>query len=388
MNVRSGQWLARSLAAGGSLLIIVLGLVACGGDEAVGGGGAADAEVQVAEAGPASGELTISNWPGYVDPGQNGTLAEFEDETGIKISYIEDINSNTGFFGKMQPQLERGDSGGRSIFIVTGYLAKQMWDLGYLQEIDHADVPAVFDNLRTSLPTPVLDPDRRYTVPWQGGMTGLSVNTAEAPDITSVNDLFDPKYKGRVSMTIDIHETPPLVMMADGIDPREATPEQWLDAIEKIADAADSGQIRAFATNDYTEDMTSGNTVAAIGYSGDGSLIANEDVEWRMPDDGCVIWSDDMVIPVGAPNTAAALEFMNFVYDPEVQADIAAYVNYLTPVEGVEDVFAKENPELLKNELIFPDDEFTSECIAQLSPPGTPEQVREVEDAWAEVVSG
>lgn len=372
----------------GAVLLGAAGVIGCGGGDTVGGGGKGEEKVQVAKAGKPSGELTISNWPGYVDPGKKGTLAEFEAATGVKIKYIEDINGNSELFGKMQPQLERGESGGRSIFVVTGYMARQMWDLGYLQEIDHADLPTVFQNLRKSLPTPVLDPKRRYSIPWQGGMTGISVNTKEAPDINSIKDLFDPKYKGRVSMTNDIHEVPPLIMKADGIDPETATTEDWLAAIEKVGAAAEAGQIRAFASNDYTEDMTSGNTVAAVGYSGDGGLIANDDVEWRMPDEGCIFWSDDMVIPIGAPNTEAAIEFMNFVYDPDVQADIAAYVNYLTPVEGVEDVFAEKNPKLLENELIFPSEKFTKKCTAQLSPPGTPEQVRKVEEAWADVTSG
>ena len=114
-------------------------------------GGGNDAEVTTAEAGPVKGELTISNWPGYIDPGKNGTVAEFEDETGVSVDYIEDVNSNDEFFGKLQPQLEQGESGGRSIFVVADYMAKQMYDLGYLQEIDHADLPTVFENL---LPQP------------------------------------------------------------------------------------------------------------------------------------------------------------------------------------------------------------------------------------------
>ncbi len=368
------------------LLIATLGLAACGGDDTVGGG--SDEEVKTAESGPVEGKLTISNWPGYIDPGKNGTVAEYEQETGVEVDYIEDVNDNAAFFGKLQPQLDSGESGGRSIFVLTDWMAKQMYDLGYLQEIDHADVPTAFENILPTVESPNLDPERNYSIPWQSGMTGIWVNKQEAPDITSVNDLFDPKYKGRVTMLTELPDTVPLVMAADGIDPPTATKEDWLAAIDKIREAADSGQIRRFTGNDYTEDITSGNVVAALGWSGDGYLIENPDAEWRMPDEGCNIFTDNMVIPVGAPNPAAALDFMNFVYQPEVQADIAAWVNYVTPVAGVKEELAKEDPKLAEDQLIFPDEEFTSECWTGLVPPGSPEDVREVQEAFEDVVSG
>ena len=154
-----------------------------------------------------SGELTISNWPGYIDPGPNNTVAEFENKTGVSVDYIEDVNENEGFFGKMQPQLEQGESGGRSIFVVTDWMAKQMYDLGYLQEIDHADLPTVFENMRPQLESPAFDPGRKFSVPWVSGMGGLWVDTAKAPEIRSVNDLFDPKYKGKVTMLGELRET-------------------------------------------------------------------------------------------------------------------------------------------------------------------------------------
>ena len=91
--------------------------------------------------------MTISNWPGYIDPGKDGTVAEFEKTDGVDTNYIEDVTGNTQFFGKLQPQLERGDSGGRSLFVVTDWLAKQMYDLGYLEQLDHADLKTVFQNI-------------------------------------------------------------------------------------------------------------------------------------------------------------------------------------------------------------------------------------------------
>jgi spermidine/putrescine transport system substrate-binding protein len=370
-----------SIATVVAALTLALGLAACGGG---GGGGNETGEATTAKGGPAKGDLTISNWPGYIDPGSDGTVAEFENETGVSVDYIEDINSNDGFFGKLQPQLEQGESGGRSLFVVADYMAEQMHDLGYLQEIDHADLPTVFDNLLPSLESPAFDPERKFSVPWQGGMTGIWVDTSKAPDIKSVNDLFDPKYKGKVTMLDELRETPALVMLAEGVDPATASAEEWLTAIDKLDAAADSGQIRRFTGNDYTEDLTAGNIVAAIGWSGDASLIENENAEWRMPTEGCVKWSENMVIPVGAPNTAAALAWMNFAYRPEVAANITAYVEYISPVQGVKEILEKRGSDLAKSEIVFPTDEFTRNCTGQNTPP----DLEQVNEAWQNVLTG
>ncbi|HEX7060266.1 MAG TPA: spermidine/putrescine ABC transporter substrate-binding protein [Solirubrobacterales bacterium] len=371
----------RVVAAAVAVVVLALGVAACGGDTVGGGNNEA---VTTAKGGPVTGSLTISNWPGYIDPGPNGTVAEFENDTGVSLDYIEDVNDNEAFFGKMQPQLEQGQSGGRSIFVLTDWMAKQMYDLGYLQEINHNDLPTVFANLVPTLESPSFDPQRKFSVPWQSGMTGIWVDTSKAPDVRSVNDLFDPQYKGKVTMLTEMRDTVPLVMKADGIDPAEATTQDWLDTIDKIKEAADSGQIRRFTGNDYTEDLTAGNVVASIGWSGDASIIENENAEWRMPTQGCMLWSDNMVIPVGAPNTAAALGWMEFVYQPEVAADLTKYITYVSPVDGVQDVIAKQDPQLAKDPLVFPSAEFQRNCSTQDSPP----DVEPVNEAWQAVITG
>jgi spermidine/putrescine transport system substrate-binding protein len=375
------------LALAFACLAAALGVAACGDDDTV--GGAREGEVQVAESGPVEGEFTISNWPGYIDPGKDGTVAEFEEETGVSIKYIEDINDNVQFFGKMRPLLDQGKSGGRDLVVVTDWMAARMHDLGYLQELNPDDIPTALGTLAPQFESEgAYDPDHKFSVPWQGGMTGIWVNTSEADEITSINDLFDPKYKGRVTMLQELRDTVPLVMRAQGVDMEEATKEDWLAAIDKIGEAADSGQIRRFTGNDYTEDLTSGNAVASIGWSGDAFLIGREDVEWRRPVEGCNLWFDTMAIPVGAPNTAAALEFINFVYEPQVQADIAEFVNYVTPVEGVREILAERDPKLAQDPLIFPDDQFIADCIPFTEPPGDDADVAEVEEAYQDVVSG
>jgi spermidine/putrescine transport system substrate-binding protein len=374
-------WAWRGVVAAVAALALALGLAACGGG---GGGGGSSEDAPTAKAGPVKGDLTISNWPGYIDPGEDGeegTIAEFEKETGVNVKYIEDVNDNEEFEGKLRPQLEQGDSGGRSIFVVTDWMAKQMYDEGFVQEINPDDLPTVFENMASNLRDPSFDPGRKFSIPWQSGMTGIWVDKSKAPDIKSINDLFDPKYKGKVTMLSEMRDTVALVMKAEGVDPAEATNEDWLAAIDKVDAAADSGQIRRFTGNEYNEDLNAGNVVASIGWSGDASIINNDNAEWIMPAEGCVLWSDNMVIPVGAPNTPAALGWMEFVYQPEVAVKLAEYITYVSPVEGIKEL---ASPELAKNPLVFPTPEFQKDCSTQVSPP----DVAEVEKAWQDVLTG
>ncbi len=352
------------LAALVAVATLALGLAACGGGSGgIEGGGETEEAEKVKLEGKPSGELTISNWPLYID---KKTVPDFEKASGVSVKYIEDINSNEEFFNKMQPLLGQGESGGRSIFVLADYMVTKMHKLGYLQEFDKSGLPEVEKNLVASLQHPAFDPNRDYTAPWQSGMTGVIVNKETAPNVKSVCDLFESQYKGKVDFLNEVRETVPLVMKCEGVDPNEATEADWMKAIEKIKGAADSGQIRRFTGNDYARDLTSGDAVAVIGWSGDAVQLQedNPDLEWRMPTEGCMLWSEDMVIPIGAPNPTAAEAFMNYVYEPEVQANIAEYVNYVTPVEGVKEVLAKRDPELAKNQLIFPSASFTKKCSA------------------------
>jgi spermidine/putrescine transport system substrate-binding protein len=376
-------------AALAALLALIAGLVlaACGGGDGIEGGEeTGDVPTATAE-GEATGELTISNWPFYID---KNTVPEFEEETGLSVKYVEDVNDNVEFFGKMQPLLDRGESGGRDIFVVTDWMAKRMYDLGYLQNFDKEAVQPALDNLIPQVRTPAFDPDRSYSLPWQSGLAGLVVNTDEAPDVTSVNDLFDPKYKGKVTMLSEMRDTVPMVMMADGVDPENATTEEWLAAIDKLREGLDSGQIRRITGNDYTRDLASGDAVAVIGWSGDAVQLQadNDAIEFRVPDEGCTLWSDNMIIPVGAPNPTAAYEWMNYVYEPENQAQIAAYNYYVTPVEGTQEVLEKQDSPAAKSELVFPSEKYTAGCVPQPEPPGDLDAVREVEREFEALVTG
>jgi spermidine/putrescine transport system substrate-binding protein len=376
-----------SIAALVAACALALGLAACGGGGDGGGiegGGSEEAETVKLEGKP-SGSLTISNWPLYID---EGTVPNFEKATGIKVKYIEDVNENDGFFAKMQPLLAKGESGGRSIFVVTDWMASKMRELGYLQNREKSGIPNVEKNLVDSLRHPSFDENREFSVPWQSGMGGLIVRTDLAPEIHSICDLFNPKYKGKVDFLSEVIETVPLVMACKGKEPDSASESEWLETIDEIKKAVEEGQIRRFTGNDYARDLTSGDVVAVIGWSGDAVQLQadNPNIKFVMPKEGCGLWSDNMVIPVGAPNPTAAEAWMNYVYDPKNQADIAEYVNYITPVEGVKEILAKREPALAKNPLIFPSEEFTKNCFTQ--PKLSAEELQNVTRAFNAVVNG
>jgi spermidine/putrescine transport system substrate-binding protein len=367
-----------ALALGASL-----GIAACGGG-GLGSSGNNTAET-VHVTGKPTGEVTISNWPLYID---KQTVPDFEKQTGVQVKYIEDVNDNAEFFGKVQPLLAQGKSGGRSMFVVTDWMANKMHDLGYLQNLDKSAIPNVEKNLQPSLKHPTFDPNRDYSVPWQSGMTGVIVRKDLAPDVHSICDLFDPKYKGKVDMLTELRDTVPLVMKCQGVDLSHVTEADWMSAIDKIKAASDSGQIRRFTGNDYARDLTSGDAVAVIGWSGDAVQLQadNPNIQWRMPTEGCMLWSDNMVIPVGAPNPTAAEAWMNYVYDPKNQAQIEDYVNYVSPVAGAKQVLLKQDPSVADNKLIFPSSKFTAKC--DVAPTLTGQEEQKVTQAFDAVING
>jgi spermidine/putrescine transport system substrate-binding protein len=350
------RWMLAAAVA--ALLMTAAG---CGTDEET---AKSEDSAPVVPRGKVKGSLTISQWPLYIDPGKKGTIAEFEKATGVDVKYVEEINDNAEFFGKLRPLLENGDSGDRSLITVSDWLAARMDKLGYLQHFDYSRLPNVKQNLLPALRKPAADPERAFTVPWQSGMTGLIVRTDLAPGVDEIADLFHPKYKGKVSLLTEMRDTVPMTLKSMGIDPDTASEDQWLSAVDKISEAADSGQIRKFTGNDYIKDLPKGDTWIALGWSGDAVQLQKEspDIRFVMPKEGCMLWSTSMEIPIGAPNPQAAQAFIDFVYDPEVQADIAEWVNYVTPVTGVKEILRKRDPALAKSELIFPSEQYTADC--------------------------
>ena len=302
------------------------------------------------------GTWTFSNWPLYIDKAE---LRRFNREFGGKVKYVEEINDNNEFFGKVRQQLERGRPIGRDIVVLTDYMASRWVRNRYAEPIDKKNVPNAA-NLEANLRSINYDPKREFTLPWQSGAIGLGYDVKRTGrELKSVKDLFDPQFKGRVTMLSEPYDSAGTVLLGDGIDPSKATLDQLQGAIEKIDAANRAGQFRRFTGNDYTTDLAKGNVWIALAYSGDLVQLQsdNPNLRFAYPEEGAMLFTDNMMIPAKAEHPYAAETMMNYVYEPEVAARIAAYVNYISPVRGVREILAKSDPKLAENELIFPSDE-------------------------------
>ena len=361
----SRRRLLRRGAAGALSVSALAYLAACGSETGGGGGDSEPSEQQAIKKGKVGDSLYMANWTLYIEE-DRGTLKEFQQEYGAKVKYVEEINDNTEFFGKVRQQYERGDSGGRDIHVVTDWMAARMINLGYVQKLDKSELPNVNKNLIDRLKSPPFDPKREFSVPWQSGTTGIIYRKDLVKRVPkSVDDLFDPEYKGKVTMLTEMRDTVGVVAASMGADPEKASVDEFMQAIEKLDGAAKSGQIRSFTGNDYIKDLPSGDSVMAIGWSGDSVQLQadNPNIRFVAPETGVHLWTDNMQVPVGAPEAFTAQKFMDFVYRPEVQADIAEYVNYICPVLGVKEILTKRDPALGNNQLIFPDEETLSNAF-------------------------
>ena len=329
-------------------------LSACGGAE-----GQNEDEEESAEREPAGhpkeefDEVVVSNWTLYID---KKLLKDFRAKHGARVKYIEDINDNQEFFGKVRQPLDRGDGIGRDIVVLTDWMAGRWIRLDYVEPIDKKNVPNEV-NLRDNLRNVTFDRGRRFSLPWQSGMTAIGYDAKQTGgEIKSIEQFFDPKYKGKVTMLSDAREATSMVMLMQGKRPDEAGIDDVLAAVEYVDEQNRKGHIRRFTGNDYTKDLAAGNIAMAQAYSGDVIQLTadNPNLKLSIPEQGAILWSDNMMIPQ-KPRTAYGAEvFMNWAYDPQGAAKIAAYVNYVTPVKGTQEILAESNPKLAEDPLIFP----------------------------------
>ena len=304
-------------------------------------------------------ELVFSNWPLYMD--EDGkkypTLESFQKQSGIKVTYNTDVNGNNEFFAKVRNQLGACEPVGRDIFVLTDWMAAKVVALGWIQELDAANMPNVTANLVDNLQDPSWDPGRKHSVPWQSGLTGIAYNSKFTGEVASFEELVTrADLKGKVSLLSEMGDTMGFVLKIVGADPDDFDDDDWGSALDKMEEIVASGQIRPFTGNDYTRPLNNGDVYACEAWSGDVIAMQydNKDIKFVAPTEGLSLWSDNMLVPNQADHKANAEKLMDYYYDPEVAATLSAWVNYICPVAGAEEAMEKIDDSLVGNPLIFP----------------------------------
>ncbi|MDQ3689958.1 MAG: spermidine/putrescine ABC transporter substrate-binding protein [Chloroflexota bacterium] len=357
--------------------------------------------------GETAGVLNFANWPLYIDQDDDGaspTLAQFTEETDIEVTYTENIEDNNSFFGTIQPSLAAGEDTGFDIIVPTDWMVGNLIRLGYLEQIDVArDVPNFVANAGEKYKNPSYDANNAHSVPWQSGITGIGYNPALVDEeITSMAQLLDPamveKYTRQVGMFSEMRDSMSFALLHNGITPTEATMDDVRAAQETLQ--AQAPHVRGYFGNEYAQGLADGSLAITMAWSGDvfQLQLENPDLKFVVPEEGGILWIDNMTIPKGAQHPNDALAMMDYVYRPEVAAQIAEYVNYICPVPGAQEIIRQHAAEAETDEdreyleavaespLVFP----TEEMLTRLRSYKVldEEEEREWNELFGEVIQG
>jgi spermidine/putrescine transport system substrate-binding protein len=333
----------RGFLQAGGLAALAAGLAACGvsgAKQGPTGSAATKAAKSFWQQQKKAGQLNFANWPLYIDVGKNKndhpSLNLFTQQTGIHVTYDEVIQDNASFFGKVQPELAAGQGTGYDLMVITnGLYLDKFKQLNYLIPLDHSQMTNFNANASDLVKSPSYDSGNQYTMAWQSGMTGIGYDPKKVGHkITSWQDLQDPKLRGKIGMFGDNQDLPSCALMAVGVAPEKSTEADW----RKAADWLKKQQplVRKYYDQSYIDALSRGDISASMAYSGDiyQSNLGGGSLEFVIPEEGAVLWTDNMCIPKHAAHPLDAMMYMDFVYKPDVAAMLAEYINYITPVDG------------------------------------------------------
>ena len=350
------QMTRRSLLVGAGAVVGAGTLAACG----TGGSTSAEGVVDVSDT---EKIVRWANWPLYLDFNEDSkeypTLKAFEAATGITATYTEDIDDNNTFYGKVQGQLSIGSDIGYDVVTPTDWMASRWIEQGYAQKLNAENIPNK-SNIRQVLQDVPFDSGRNYSLTWQSGFAGFGWNVEKIPaGVRTIEDLFKPANKGRIVVLSELRDTVGIILQYQGVDPSKSfTEDQYMNAIDFLKGKIADGFIRKVRGNSYSEDLVNGDAVAVIGWSGDLFILKSENdnkFDFAIPESGGTLWSDNMLIPSTSTHKKNAELLMNYYYEPAVAAQVAAYVNYICPVEAAQPELEKIDPELAASPFIFPD---------------------------------
>lgn len=331
-------------AAGGAMV-----LAGCGGIAA--GGKKADTSASTIQAYWAkqkdTGQLVWANWPLYIDTkgkSDHPSIDQFQKQTGIKVNYLEAVQDNGPFFAKVQPTLSDGQYAGYDLTVISnGIYFNKFVDLGFVVPLDQSRLTNFRKYGGKKYQDEPYDKGNVYSIPWQAGFTGIGYNPAKTGrEITSWEDLQDPKFKGHIGMFANNEDLPNCALMAIGVDPLTSTESDWRKAAAWLNKM--KPLVRNFYSQNYINALATGDIWISMAWSGDifqqnlsGKSIG-QTLKFVIPKEGGLLWTDNFLILKGAQNPVSAMKLMDFYYQPKIAAEVTEWVNYISPVPAAQEV--------------------------------------------------
>ncbi|MGH3067972.1 MAG: polyamine ABC transporter substrate-binding protein [Streptosporangiaceae bacterium] len=292
------------------------------------------------------GQVNFANWPLYIDT-DHKTLQEFTATTGITVSYAEVIQEDPYWVNKISPIIHAGESIGYDLMVVTnGFWFSELLTMGGLIPLDQSRLPNFHKYASAKFQHRSFDPGNTYSIPWASGTTGIAWNPKFIPTpVTSIKELWNPAYKGRVGMMSDIQDLGNFGLLKLGIEPETSTPADWRAAAKTLTQQRDAGLVRGYYEQSYIDELTSGNTWISMAWSGDifqQNLSSGTDLKFVIPDEGGTLWTDNMMIPKYAQNPVDAMMLMDWYYRPPIAAQLTESINYISAVPAARPIIARD----------------------------------------------
>lgn len=377
------------------LLVFSLALSACGGaaggdqppvsppaedDSGLGAETPAEGEPAGDSAGAPAGaadQIVIYHWAEYIDP-EIYTL--FEQETGIRV--VEDnFSNNEELLAKLQ-----GGATGYALIVPSDYTVSIMKEENMLAALDHANIPNL-SNLSQDFRDVPYDPGNEFCVPYQWGTTGLGYLEGQVDPPQSWAVLFEPDenaaYYGRTTMLDDVREGFSAALAYLGYDINTTDEAQLEEAKQLLIQA--KAALSGYDSDTYEDLLAAEENLLAHGWNGD-FLVAqdeNENLAYTIPQEGGVIWVDNICIPASAsPEEKLAGEmFINFLLRPDIGAMLSEYNYYASPNAAAE---AELGEEFLNDPAVYPPMEVRDR-LQYIRPVGEAESI--YQRMWDEVKS-
>ncbi|CAB4625598.1 unannotated protein [freshwater metagenome] len=399
---RRQQLTRRTALAGAAGTVTALGLAACA-PASEPGGTASEAPTAAVDVSDTEKVLTWDNWTEYMDLSDDETsrptLERFEVQSGIKVEYLETYLDNDEYFAIVKDQLALGQDIGVDVICPTEWMAARYVSNGYAQKLDAANIPNKA-NLAPAYLGASYDPNRDFTMPYQGILGGIAYNKQLYKELTgkdspeTVEDLWADELNGRVVVLSEMRDTVGVIALSEGIDISSESSfneDAYMNIIDRVEGLYADGKIRNIEGNEYTKGFRNGDYVAGIVWSGDVvqmnfSKRTKDMFGFFLPESGGTISSDVFTVPIGATHKKNVEQLINYYYDPVNAAELAKWVNYITPVAGAYEEAVKLDPALAENNLIFPSADFLTRTHAFRALNSQEEQT--FSTAWQRILLG